>query len=376
MHKVQEDFLMKRITLSIAVCWSLIASISFAQNNTKADKNIFNHMDLGVTVGSTGLGIDLSMPAGDYVSLRTGFTYMPHFKKDMHFNVSVGYNDPSLSAEEKQRRFNRLAELMEGFTGHAIKSSVCMEGQPQMTTFKLLADVYPFKDNKHWHITAGFYAGPSRIAKAVNAQADMPSLMGVSMYNHIYWKAYYEQNIFELNGTGMEFPPEINQRFLAYGEMGMPVGRFKHDFYATQDMYYDHDVYDMEQYDAEGQYLLIHQKGDIQYHKGDLVYRQGDIYRMLPDDDFMIKAKAFVNAFRPYLGLGYNTTFGKAGRMKLAVDCGVMMWGGSPKIITHDGVDIAHDLTNVNGQVDNILRVIRHFPVFPVLEIRFARDIF
>lgn len=370
---------MKRVMLFLTVLSLATVTLS-AEETVKPDRNIFNHLELGITAGSTGLGVDLSMPAGNFVRLRTGFTYMPHFTKNMHFGITVGDDNPALSPEEnkaiQQNRFERLSTLLKGLTGYEVSNSICMQGQPQLNSFKLLADIYPFRTNKHWHVTAGFYAGPSRIAKAYNAQEDMPSLMGVAMYNSIYWKAYYEQNIFEYNGSGVELPPAISQKILEYGEMGMPIGRFKNDFYATQDMYYTHDVYDTEHYEEDGNYVLLHRRGEVQYQKGELVYRKGDMYRMIPDEDIMIKAKAFVNAFRPYLGLGYNVDLGKHGRTKLAVDCGVMMWGGSPKIVTHDGVDIAHDLTNVNGQVGNVLHVIKQFPIYPVFELRFSHDIF
>ena len=347
---------------------------------TTLDRNLFNHMDLGLTLGSTGFGLDLSMPAGEYVRVRTGFTLMPHFNKNMHFGVQVGEDDPNKTAEENQRiqnnRFERLASTLEGLTGYAAKNNICMKGSPRFHNFKLLADVYPFKNNKHWHFTAGFYVGRSRIGKAVNAQEDMPSLMAVNIYNGIYWNVYNEQDIITYNGTGAELPPAINARILEYGTMGIRMGEFKHDFYATQDMYYDHDVYDQDNYDEQGRYVLLHKKGDIQYHKGDLVYRKGDTYRMMPNEDVMVKAKALVNAFRPYLGVGYNTTLTKDKKTKLAVDAGIMMWGGSPKIVTHDGVDIAHDLVNVNGQVGDVLRVMRRFPIYPVLEVRVARSVF
>ena len=43
------------------------------------EKNILNHMDVGVNVGTMGLGIDVAMPIGDYVRVRAGYTYMPSF---------------------------------------------------------------------------------------------------------------------------------------------------------------------------------------------------------------------------------------------------------------------------------------------------------
>ena len=368
---------MKRTTI-ITLCLALATGTASAQTATTTDKNLFNHMDLGVTLGSTGFGLDITMPAGEYVKLRTGFTYMPHFTKNMHFGVQVGNEtDPA----EQARRFNNLADFLEGFTGYRAQSSICMEGKPKFNNFKLLVDVFPFKENKHWHFTAGFYAGRTKIADAINTQADMPSLMAMNIYNSLYWNVYNEQDVISYNGTGGELPPSLSARILKYGEMGMRIGEFKHDFYATQDIYYTHDVYDKDQFevDEEGNFInykLIHKKGDIQYRKGELMYHAGDTYRMMPDQNMMVKARALVNAFRPYLGVGYNSVITKDKRTTLAVDCGIMMWGGSPKIITHDGVDMLHDLTNVNGQVGDILRVINRFPIYPVLELRITRKLF
>ena len=38
-----------------------------------AEKNILNHMDVGVNVGTMGLGIDVAVPVGDYVRVRAGY---------------------------------------------------------------------------------------------------------------------------------------------------------------------------------------------------------------------------------------------------------------------------------------------------------------
>ncbi len=360
--------------LRIAVTAMVLAAASLqAQNIEKADKNLFNHMDIGATFGSTGIGFDITMPAGDYVRIRTGATFMPHFTKNMHFGVQVG---DETDAEIQASRFERLADFLEGLTGYRAQNSICMVGKPKFNNFKLLVDVTPFKNNKHWHFTAGFYAGKAKLANAVNRQEDMPSLMAVNIYNGIYWNVYNEQNIITYNGNGVELPPQMNNRILSYGEMSIRIGEFKRDFYATQDMYYTHDVYDKENFDDEGNYVLLHKKGDVQYHKGDLVYKAGDTYRMLPDEDIMVRAKALVNAFRPYVGAGYSTTFGRDKRTTFSVDAGIMFWGGSPDIITHDGVSMTDDLTNVNGQVNDILNVIKHSPVYPVFEIKFARKLF
>ena len=361
---------------TIAIAALMMTATMSAQVVEKSETN--HPWDVGITAGSTGLGVDVARSLGDYVKVRAGMSYMPHFTKEMHFGVQVGDKIAGLSEEENRaeqtRRIEHLTDLMSSFTGYRAKSSVCMLGEPTMLQFKLLADVYPFKKNKNWHLTAGFYIGNKRVAKAYNTTEDMLSLTSVAMYNRMYWTAYYEQDMFTYNGVGAELPPAVAHAFLVYGSMAYRIGEFKHDFYATQDMYYDHDVYDLENYDDEGRYLLLHKKGDVQYHKGDLVYHKGDEYKMLPGQDMMVKAKALVNAFRPYVGFGYAGAVSKDKRTNLSVDCGVLVWGGTPKIVTQDGVDMLHDLTNVNGRVGHYLNIIDNFPVYPVLDVRISRS--
>lgn len=386
---------MKRITTILAT--QLMAVGLSAQVNT-TDKGVFNHLDVGLTVGATGIGFDLSMPVGKYVDIRAGAAFMPHFKKDMHFGVQVGEYNSKLTPKENRDlqdyRFGLLSELMNSFTGFELKNNVTMQAEPTLRQFKLLADIHPFKNNHNWHITAGFYVSNHRLGKSYNTRGDMPSLMAVKMYNSIYWNAYYEQDFISYNGMGGQLPPDVQHALHEYGSMGYRLGTFKHDFYATQDMYYDHDVYAKAVYDSEGNlvqeaqfvededdpdfgnYLLLHRKGDVQYHKGELVYRAGEEYRILPDDNMTVSAKAFVNAFRPYIGIGYGGPITKDKRTSLSFDLGVMFWGGRPSIVTHDGVDMLRDLKNVDGQVGRYLDVIRHFPVYPVLELRLAHTIF
>ena len=73
---------MKRIALSIALTCCLCTT----QAQEKSFKP-FKQLDFGVTLGTTGLGFDVSMPVHDIVKLRTGFEVMPRFNYDMHFNV-------------------------------------------------------------------------------------------------------------------------------------------------------------------------------------------------------------------------------------------------------------------------------------------------
>ena len=54
-----------------------------------AQKNILNHMDVGVNVGTVGIGIDLAVPIGDYVRIRAGYNYMPRFTIHSDFSIET-----------------------------------------------------------------------------------------------------------------------------------------------------------------------------------------------------------------------------------------------------------------------------------------------
>ena len=73
---------MKKIVLSIALMAAFVG-IRAQENSTKP----FSHMDLGVTLGTTGVGFDVQMPVHDIVKLRAGFEFMPRFTYNMHFDV-------------------------------------------------------------------------------------------------------------------------------------------------------------------------------------------------------------------------------------------------------------------------------------------------
>ena len=50
-----------------------------------------------------------------------------------------------------------------------------------------------------------------------------------------------------------------------------------------------------------------------------------------------------------------------------------MFWGGKPKVVTHDGVDLVHDVNNLNGKVKNCVNMIKAFSAYPVINLRISR---
>ena len=296
------------------------------------DKKMFNHMDLSLTAGTTGVGFDIAMPAGDFLRLRTGAAFMPHFNYKMKFDIQVG-DDPSQSA----KRFETLSDYLKQMTGYDVDDHVDMIGKPTLNNFKFMLDVLPLK-NKYFHITIGFYAGPSMVAKATNAVEDMTSLMAVSIYNNIYKKVLNEDDIF----AGVEFPPAINAKILNAGTMGMPVGTFGRD---------------MTLNDGRS-------------------FKAGDTYMMYPNHDNMIKIKMKTDVFKPYLGVGYGGPVSKDKRYSLAFECGFLSLGEAPKVLTHEGVDLERDLSSVASQIKSYVNLVKNMKVYPVLDIRLTRNLF
>lgn len=330
------------------------------------EHNIFQHLDLSVSAGTTGIGIDLASPIGEYFQLRAGFDYMPRFTAKMKFDVMIG-DQPARQYDANGNRietsFDRMQVMLHDFTGVTADDHVDMIGKPTMNNVKLLLDFFPFKNNKHWHVTAGFYWGPSKFAEAVNSTESMNSLIALSIYNNLYDKSNIHINGDE-NGnhppqyilqvpdpddpdgkmTPVSLDPQIEQRILAFGRMGFHLGDYARDIYDSN---------------------------------GNLLHAKGDPYIMEGDENNMVKVTAKSNSFKPYLGIGYRGRLVKnRDDWKISVDAGVMFWGGKPDLYLHDGINLTEDITNIKGQVGDYVDLFKKFTVFPNLSVRFTKTLF
>ena len=327
----------------------------------------FEHLDLSLTTGSTGIGFDVSTPLSDVFSLRGGYAIMPRFTQRMNFGVEVGDNPA-----ESHAKFDRLSALLTDFTNLKVDDAIEMEGTPTFWNWKLLVDIKPFK-NKRWHFTAGFYGGNRMIGKAVNAMEDMSSLMAVSIYNNIYDKAANNEPLTNFQGNDIYINDptgqiNLTERFLNYGRMGITLGVHKNDVLYEEDVVAPYDMFVGDDYYAEG---------DIIHHKGDVRIARGSAYRITPDENSMVKAYAYANRFKPYLGFGYGGRLLKGDdSWQVSFDCGAMFWGGTPEIVTHDGTDLINDVSNVRGKVGDYVRIAKQFKVFPVLNLRITKRLF
>lgn len=310
------------------------------------------HMSVGLVAGTTGLGIDVSLTLNPMFRLRSGFSFMPRIEVPMTFDIQVG-DDPSESAG----KFERMSSMLESLTGNPVDDHVGMTGKATMWNWNLLVDIYPLKHNKHWRVTAGFFLGNSNAAEAFNQTESMPSLMAVDIYNNMYNKLH-GKTVRELAdvklvdlGKGYEdvytdinLLQKLQRRLDRNGRMGMHLGT------------YTHDVVDAE---------------------GNVIHKQGEDYVMEPDDHHMLKADMKVNAFKPYIGLGYDGRLVKGNdRLHIGVDAGLMLWGGKPKLITHDGTDLISDVEGLRGKVGSYVKLMSKLTVYPVASVRFSYTLF
>ena len=319
------------VALSLIMGWGMP---SYAQDNVEEQPQIekikmFKHLDIGVSAGTMGINVDAEMPVSRSVSLRAGFSVMPKFKVPLHFNMMTYAN-----GVVSESNFQKAKELLEELAGFEVNQRVTMNCKPTMYTFNLLCDIYPFK-KKNWRLTTGFFIGPRKVGQSINAMGEMPTLVSVGVYNgmhdYVLETDFIETPIHGDYYLDPDVADKLKAKFEEYGRMGIHVG----DFVGTDKP-----------------------------------------YMMEPDKDGTVSAEALVNVFRPYLGFGYADTIDKNKRVKLSFDCGALFWGGHPKIVTHEGVDLTRDVENVAGRVGDYIKIIKMLKVYPMLNIRISYNIF
>ena len=105
---------MNRI-FAVVIASLLYFNAGFAQTDTgssdKSIRKIIKHLDLGVTLGTEGIGLDVAVPVVDnLVNVRAGFTYMPRFDATMHFGFEAG--DETMNQEERDQQFDKLSNML------------------------------------------------------------------------------------------------------------------------------------------------------------------------------------------------------------------------------------------------------------------------
>ncbi len=276
--------------------------------------NSFKHLELSLTLGTSGVGLDVAVPVSQIVQVRIGYDYMPQFKKQLRMNLAGGgeaarqYNGQGNRIKTK---FDKIQQYLYEETGMEIDDHILLTGQLSMHNLKALVDIYPFKYNKHWHFTAGVYYGPAQVAKAEVADESVTTLSLMESYNQGYEEA------------------SSSDAIKSYGRLSLYPG------------------------DKNRKPCLVD-----------------------PADDGSVNISVKTNAVKPYLGVGYTgRLISSRDDWKVSAELGVWIWGGAPKQRMHDGTSLP-DLSNIPGALGDYVKVINYLKVYPVLNVRFTKTIF
>lgn len=289
--------------------------------------NTFRHLEVSLTAGTSGIGLDLAVPLCRFLQFRAGYDYMPQFRKSFNMNLAGGGQAARQYNEQGNRirtPYDRIEQYIFEQTGMEMEDHIVMTGKMTMHNLKLLLDIYPLKYDKHWHITAGVYWGPEEFAQAENAPESSKTISLMESYNQDYMQA------------GPDDPIK------GYGLLNLYPGNYAHDII-----------------------------------QGLTVHHTGDPYLTEPTEQEKVTISCRSNAIKPYFGFGYT------GRLlryrddwKVSAELGVMIWGGSPSIRMHDGIDFTKDVMHIPGVLGDVVGLADFMKVYPVLSVRFAKTLF
>lgn len=140
---------MKKTLLCLAAAIMVMASAS-----AQTDSRLFNHLSVGLNVGTTGIGADIAMPATKFLDVEAGFSIMPKitYSTNIHTNLSRYNldltNNPQILALDE----------------------VPIQGKLKMVNGKVLINFYPIPLKSNFHITAGAYFGKGDIVEVYNKE--------------------------------------------------------------------------------------------------------------------------------------------------------------------------------------------------------------
>ncbi len=131
----------------------LLAALTLSSHSAFAQKELgtFNTFAVGVSGGTTGIGIDLAAPLNPYFSVRGGLHIIPDISIEDNMDVDVSEN------------------------GYTRSYSASVKGGIGRTTGELILNIHPFKSS--FFIAAGASFGGSKVVKIDGYSDELKDLM-------------------------------------------------------------------------------------------------------------------------------------------------------------------------------------------------------
>jgi hypothetical protein len=289
------------------------------------------HLGIGAGVGTTGIVIDASLTINDYLGVRGGIDIMPKFKVNKDLN---------LETEDANKRLSQMTAEINDLNVQLVKSGLQpvdlsqypngnlpekldLQGKLNNTTGHILFDIHPFATS--FRVTIGAYFGKEEVISVYNKEDGF--LKPINAYNEAI---IYASTQTPSNSTTPQNVRDVVDKYklsMIGGELG--------DYFVTPN----------------------------------------------PADNGDVKAYAKVNAFRPYLGLGFGRSVPK-GNVGCQFDLGVQFWG-KPDIFvpTYDKATKTYQYEKIDGDnagddAGKVLKTISKVSVYPVLNFRVVGRLF
>ena len=148
--------------LSTIVAFLLATTAVHAQDYLLNDDDtyMFNHMSLGLSGGTNGVGLDLAMPLGKYVQVRAGVSYFP----------AVGFTSSLDRVETGKVKYidgerietPRYQEFIEFEMGGKNPKNIDIKSTPKFLNGKIMFDLYA-APSFPLHVTLGAYFGGEKV---------------------------------------------------------------------------------------------------------------------------------------------------------------------------------------------------------------------
>jgi hypothetical protein len=155
---------------------------------------IFDHMSVGLSLGTNGFGIDVAAPVTEYLQVRAGYNFFPEFKykEDLDYRAK---GQPTKKTE--------------------------VEGKNKLGTGQLLLDVFPFR-KVPFRLTTGFFIGTDEVVKAENTVPVLAFDEGEGLLIGDYIVGFDKDGIAKATIKVNKFRPYVG---LGFGR-SVPRGRF------------------------------------------------------------------------------------------------------------------------------------------------------
>lgn len=157
---------MKKIFIALM----LAAATLSAQAQLKDDKNCFNHLSIGASVGTTGVGFELGTTFCPVVTFRAGMDFMPNFTVKSHVDFDRPQILNNVNQELLEERYVNIPEY---------GARIDVKGSPYRMKGKAFFDIYTGKKSC-FHFTVGATIGSTTLA---SVKATDKAIAAVELYN-------------------------------------------------------------------------------------------------------------------------------------------------------------------------------------------------